>query len=101
MDAVVSDIVLGLMLSGVHADICVKPLQLLGSLFVQTFSCFVSSPVELLQQPSCLSPRQLIWLIRKSIFRSILNGWSAYSCALLHPVAEVHKHVDVGGGGGC
>lgn len=46
VDAVVSDMVIDQMLSGVHADICVKPLQLLGSLFVQTFSCFVSSPVE-------------------------------------------------------
>lgn len=46
MDAVVSDIVIDQMLSGVRADICVKPLQLLGSLFAQTFSCFVSSPVD-------------------------------------------------------
>lgn len=50
------------------------------------------------QQPRCLSPRQPIWLIRKSIFRSILNGWNAYSCALLHQVAFVHKHVDIRGG---
>lgn len=48
----VSDLIMGQMLSGVRvcrvlADTCVKPLQLLGSLSVQTFSRFVSSPVEL------------------------------------------------------
>lgn len=92
-DAVESDMVIGQMLSGVHTDISSWALCLSRRLHA-LWAVLLSRP----QQPRCLSPRQPIWLIRKSIFRSFLNGWNAYSCALLHHVAFVHKHVDIRGG---